>query len=148
MKIGSRLEQTALVSYLTKRFCRIRGGKSTLLLHPLTRKASVTKGINILIISHLMFSIAEGPLGAHRRAAAQHSQKCRIVGQVARLEPLQAPPCATVDSPAGGDGNDSPWGKRQIRVLHGLYLRLRRETLKSTLSGAGENWAPLLIIYT
>lgn len=55
-----------------------------------------------------MFSIAEGPVGAHRRAVAQHSQKCQIVGQVVRLEPLQAPPCATVDSPAGGDGNDSP----------------------------------------
>lgn len=53
-------------------------------------------------------SIAEGPLGAHRRAVAQHSQKCQTVGQVVRLEPLQAPPCATVDSPAGGDGNDSP----------------------------------------
>lgn len=47
-----------------------------MLLHPLIRKASVTKGINILIIFYLMFSIAEGPVGAHSgRTVAQHSQK-------------------------------------------------------------------------
>lgn len=92
-----------------------RGGrKSALLLHRLARKASVNKKINIRIISHLMFSIAEGPVGAHRRAAAQHSQKCQIVGQVVRLERLQAPPCAAMDCSAGGDGSDSPWRKGQI----------------------------------
>lgn len=47
---------------------------------------------------------------AYRRVVAQPPQQCLIVGQVVRLEPLQAPPCATVDSPAGGDGNDSPHG--------------------------------------
>lgn len=46
------------------------GTKSTLLLHPMRRTASVTKGIHILITSHLVLSIAEGPVGAHRRAAA------------------------------------------------------------------------------
>lgn len=52
------------------------GGNSAVLLHPLIRKASVIKGMNILIIFYLMFSIAEGPVGAHSgRTVAQHTQK-------------------------------------------------------------------------
>lgn len=47
-----------------------------MLLHPFIRKASVTKGMNILIIFYLMFSMAEGPIGAHSgHTVAQHSEK-------------------------------------------------------------------------
>lgn len=95
-----------------------------MLLHPLIRKASVRKGMNILIIFYLMLSIAEGPVGAHSgRTVAQHSQKCQIVGQVMRLESLQAPPSATVESLAAGEETaaeeETPdqWEKRSTPAL-------------------------------
>lgn len=109
------------------------------MLHPLVRKASAAKRINILILFsstglHCWWSgWSASAVWAHGCAAFSEVTLCGT--GCASWAPADSALCYC-GLPGWRRGNDSPWRKHQINGKRVLRRRLRRYTLKFTLSGA------------